>query len=55
MKRLNMNLMVRQFVKRVLGRKRRRLAALERIQHLLDRPPVHLGSHLPNRESLHQR
>jgi hypothetical protein len=35
-----------------MNQKSRRLAALERIQHLLDHPPVDLGGPRPSRDEL---
>jgi len=52
---ISVNEMVRQFLKRVVTEESRRLAALDRIQHLLDRPPVHLGEPRPTRAELHER
>lgn len=51
----SVNEMVRQFLEQVVHQESRRLAALERIQHLLDRPPVHLGNPRPSRDDLHER
>lgn len=54
-RRTSVNEMVRGFLKDVVSQESRRLAALERIQHLLDRPPVHLGGSRPSRAELHER
>jgi hypothetical protein len=51
----SVNEMVRQFLKEVVNRESRRLVAFERIQHLLERPTVHLGGPLPTRDELHER
>jgi hypothetical protein len=51
----SVNEMVRQFLKEVVNRESRRLVAFERIEHLLERPPVHLGGPLPTRGELHER
>jgi len=51
----SVNEMVRQFLQRVVSQESRRLVALDRIQHLLDRPPVHLGRPRPTRDELHER
>jgi len=54
-RRTSLNEMVRQFLKDVVSQESRRLAALERIQPLLDRPSVHLGGPRPSRDELHER
>jgi hypothetical protein len=54
-RRTSVNEMVRQFLKDAVGQESRRLAALERIQPLLDRPIVHLGLPRPSRDELHER
>lgn len=54
-RRTSVNEMVRGFLKEVVGQEGRRLAALERIRHLLDRPSVHLGGPRPSRAELHER
>ena len=54
-RRTSVNEMVREFLKDVVSRESRRLAALERIQPLLDRPAVHLGGPRPSRDELHER
>jgi len=54
-RRTSINEMVRQFLKDVVSQESRRLAALERIQPLLDRPSVHLGGPRPSRGKLHKR
>lgn len=54
-RRTSVNEMVREFLKDVVSRESRRLAALERIQALLDNPSVHLGEPRPSREELHER
>jgi hypothetical protein len=54
-RRTSVNEMVREFLKDVVNRASRRLAALERIQPLLDRPSVHLGASRPSRDELHDR
>jgi hypothetical protein len=54
-RRTSINEMVRQFLKDVVSQEGRRLAALERIQPLLERPSVHLGGPRPSRDELHER
>lgn len=54
-RRTSVNEMVRGFLKDVVSQESRRLAALESIQHLLDRPSVHLGGPRPSRAELHER
>jgi hypothetical protein len=54
-RRTSVNEMVREFLKDVVSQESRRLAALEQIQPLLDRPPVHLGGPRPSRDELHER
>jgi len=54
-RRTSVNEMVRGFLKEVVGQESRRVAALERIQHLLDRPSVQLGRPRPSRAELHER
>jgi uncharacterized protein DUF6364 len=54
-RRTSVNEMVREFLKDVVSRESRRLAALERIQPLLDHPPVHLEEPRPSRDELHDR
>jgi hypothetical protein len=54
-RRTSVNEMVREFLKDVVSQESRRLAALERIQPLLDRPTVHLGEPRPTRDELHER
>jgi hypothetical protein len=54
-RRTSVNEMVREFLKNVVNQESRRLAALERIQPLLDRPAVHLGGPRPSRDELHER
>lgn len=39
----------------VVSQESRRLAALEQIQSLLDRPAVHLGGPCPSRDELQER
>jgi plasmid stability protein len=51
----SVNEMVRDFLKEVVQQESRRLMAFERIEHLLDRPAVHLGGPLPSRDELHER
>lgn len=51
----SINEMVRQFLRDMVSQESRRLAAFERIQPLLDRPSVHLGSPRPSRDELHER
>jgi plasmid stability protein len=51
----SVNEMVRQFLKDMVSQESRRLAALERIQPLLDRPSVQLGTPRPSRDELHER
>jgi hypothetical protein len=54
-RRTSVNDMVREFLKDVVNRDSRRLAALERIQPLLDGPAVHLGEGRVSRDELHER
>ena len=54
-RRTSVNEMVREFLKNVVSQESRRLAALERIQPLLDRPSVQLGGSRPSRDELHER
>jgi Family of unknown function (DUF6364) len=54
-RRTSVNEMVREFLEDVVGQEGRRLAAMERIQPLLDRPAVHLGQPRPSRDELHER
>jgi plasmid stability protein len=54
-RRTSVNEMVREFLKNVVSQESRRVAALERIQSLLDRPSVHLGGPRPSRDELHER
>jgi hypothetical protein len=54
-RRTSVNEMVREFLEDVVSQEGRRLAALERIQPLLDRPAVHLGYPRPTRDELHER
>lgn len=54
-RRTSVNELVRGFLQDVVSRESRRLAALERIQPLLDRPSVHFGGSRPSRDELHER
>ena len=54
-RRTSVNDMVREFLKDVVNQESRRLAALERIQPLLDHPAVHLGKSRVSRDELHER
>ena len=54
-RRTSVNDMVREFLKDLVSRESRRLAALERILPLLDHPAVHLGESQPSRDELHER
>lgn len=54
-RRTSVNEMVREFLKDVVSRESRRLAALERIQSLLEEPAVRLGGSRPPRDELHER
>jgi hypothetical protein len=54
-RRTSVNEMVRGYLKQVVNREGRRRAALESIQPLLDRPPVHLGRPRTSRDKLHER
>jgi len=54
-RRTSVNEMVREFLQDVVSQEGRRRAALERIQPLLDRPSVRLGSPRPSRDELHER
>lgn len=51
----SVNEMVRHYLQQVVGKEQRRLAALDRIRGLLDRPPVTIGGRLPSRDELHER
>jgi plasmid stability protein len=53
-KHTSINEMVRDFLKDLVNQESRRLAAFERIQPLLDRPPVELGEPRPSRDELHE-
>jgi hypothetical protein len=54
-RRTSVNELVREFLENVVSRDSRRLAALERIQALMDRPAVHIGEPRPSRDELHER
>jgi hypothetical protein len=54
-RRTSVNEMVRAFLRDLVSQESRRLAALERIQPLLEHPPVHLGGPRPTRDELHER
>ncbi|HVT61053.1 MAG TPA: DUF6364 family protein [Thermoanaerobaculia bacterium] len=54
-RRISVNEMVREFLRDVVSRESRRLAAMKRIQPLLDRPAVHLGQPRASRDELHER
>lgn len=54
-RRTSVNEMMRQFLRDVVSQESRRLAALERIQPLLDRPSVQLGETRASRDELHER
>ena len=54
-RRTSVNELVREFLKKMVSQENRRLAALERIQPLLDHPAVHLGGPRPSRDELHER
>jgi hypothetical protein len=54
-RRTSVNELVREFLEEVVSRDSRRLAALERIQALMDHPPVHIGGPRPSRDELHER
>lgn len=54
-RRTSVNEMVCGFLKEVVSQESRRLAALDRIQHLLDRPSVQLGGSRPSKAKLHER
>lgn len=56
-RRTSVNEMVCQFLRQVVGQEDRRSAAFERIQHLLEAPPMTLGGPLPlpSRDELHER
>lgn len=54
-RRISLNEMMRGFLRDMVNQESRRLAALERIQPLLDHPSVHLGGPLPSRDELHER
>lgn len=54
-RRTSVNDMVRAFLHDVVTQDSRRLAALERIQPLLDNPSVHLGESRVSRDELHER
>jgi hypothetical protein len=54
-RRTSVNDMVRRFLQDVVNLESRRLAALERIQPLLDHPGVQLGASRASRDELHER
>jgi hypothetical protein len=54
-RRTTVNEMFREFLRDVVSQGSRRLAALERIQPLLDHPGVQLGGSRPTRDELHER
>jgi hypothetical protein len=54
-RRTSVNEIFRTFLKDMVSQESRRLAALERIQPLLDHPPVHLEEPRPSRDELHER
>jgi len=54
-RRISVGQMVREYLQQVVDRESRRRVALESIQPLLDRPPVHLGRPRPSRDKLHER
>lgn len=54
-RRTSVNDMVRTFLKDLVSQESRRLAALKRIQPLLDHPVVHLGGGRASRDELHER
>jgi hypothetical protein len=54
-RRTSVNDLVRGFLADMVGQESRRLAAMKRIQPLLDRPRVHLGQPRPSRDELHER
>jgi len=54
-RRTSVGQMVREYLQEVVNRESRRRVALESIQPLLDRPPVHLGRLRPSRDKLHDR
>jgi hypothetical protein len=51
----SVNEMVRQYLKQVVRQERQRLEAWRDVQRLLDKPPVRLGTGLPDREGRHER
>ncbi len=51
----SVNELVRHYLQQIVGKEQRRLAALDRIRGLLDRPSVTIGGRLPNRDELHER
>jgi hypothetical protein len=55
LRRISANEIMRESLKDVVSQESRRLAALERIQPLLDRPSVHLGGSRPARDELNER
>ncbi len=54
-RRTSVNAMVREFLTDLVSADARRLAALDRIRPLLDRPAVHLGGARVSRDELHER
>jgi len=50
----SVNEMVRQFLRGMVSEESRRRAAWERIQPLLERCPVHLGTRRLSRDDLHE-
>ena len=54
-RRTSVNEMMREFLRNVVSQESRRLAAWDRIQPLLNHPPVDLGGPRPSRDELHER
>lgn len=51
----SVNEMVRQYLKQVVRQERSRLEAWHDVRKLLDKPPIRLGSGLPERGGRHER
>lgn len=52
---MSINELVHEFLKSLVSQEGRRLAALERIQPLLDPSSVHLNDPRPSQDKLHER
>jgi hypothetical protein len=53
--RTSINELIRKYLQQLVGQEHRRLAALDRIQGLLDQPAVRFEGPLPRRDDLHER